>query len=664
MSAKPLSLLEVPETVAVFHRTLQDGSRLEYRMQVLQQPERARACGMGAKSHADRRPVDPPPVVELRLFQGAEKADVTFSHNSNFFLFATLEQARPIAQGRGMPAPAPAPVLTGVPVSGMAYLDRPNPAGYFIFPDLSVRHEGKYRLRFALYEETKDEIFPIPSDSLEPREWATHRLDVKSKAFTVFSAKKFPGLAESTALSRIVAEQGCRVRIRRDVRMRRRSDRQGRDSEDRMDETAMIRAARRGATPEQYNMNESIRPQHDPQYHQPTPHPMQRTNSIGGRGRSGSDASVSSVVSEQIAQPQRYDNGYVAPSQNRSQFGPPSGPPQQSANHHLSFGAHSHPPPAPPQHPSQEIYGQIGRPYSQPHAPVAQHHPSPHLAPSPRPQQSAYGPPPSAYQSRENSISMQGQQMQQPNGHNVRRESVDYRNSRRDSDPVYHQQQYRPNTPSVGPSYMENGYGHHQQQQQQQQPYQAPPPQHYQPQSQAPPSSVSNNLPPLRLPALEPKWRSSQPTTPNSSAPSALQSPGIYPSQNGAIQQQRAPPPPHMAQPPAPPNPNQFPTYYPEQKYPSPPTPSSDSWQNSSSTKPDDRGTKRPWGRVFNNQHVEGSMQNHARPSTNSAVYGSEPSYAQIPTEADDDAYDLGKLKMSYRRADGVEIVRRLPGED
>ncbi|KAI5841440.1 velvet factor-domain-containing protein [Morchella snyderi] len=663
MSAKPLSLLEVPETVAVFHRTLQDGSRLEYRMQVLQQPERARACGMGAKSHADRRPVDPPPVVELRLFQGTEKTDVTFSHNSNFFLFATLEQARPIAQGRGMPAPAPAPVLTGVPVSGMAYLDRPNPAGYFIFPDLSVRHEGKYRLRFALYEETKDEIFPIPSDSLEPREWATHRLDVKSKAFTVFSAKKFPGLAESTALSRIVAEQGCRVRIRRDVRMRRRSDRQGRDSEDRMDETAMLRAARRGATPDQYNMNESIRPQHDPQYHQPTPHPMQRTNSIGGRGRSGSDASVSSAVSEQIAQPQRYDNGYVTPGQNRSQFGPPSGPPQQSANHHLSFGAHSHAPPAPPQHPSQEIYGQISRPYSQPHAPVAQHHPSPHLAPSPRPQQSAYGPPPSAYQSRENSISMQGQQMQQPNGHNVRRESVDYRNNRRDSDPIYHQQQYRPNTPSVGPSYMENGYGHHQQQQQQQ-PYQAPPPQHYQPQSQAPPSSVSNNLPPLRLPALEPKWRSNQPTTPNSSAPPALQSPGIYPSQNGTIQQQRAPPPPHMAQPPAPPNPNQFPTYYPEQKYPSPPTPSSDSWQNSSSTKPDDRGTKRPWGRVFNNAHVEGSMQNHARPSTNSAVYGSEPSYAQIPTEADDDAYDLGKLKMSYRRADGVEIVRRLPGED
>ncbi|KAK0127775.1 velvet protein [Cadophora gregata f. sp. sojae] len=48
------------------------------------------------------------------------------------------------------------------------------------------------------------------------------RLEIKSELFTVFSAKKFPGLAESTSLSRTVAEQGCRVRIRRDVRMRRR----------------------------------------------------------------------------------------------------------------------------------------------------------------------------------------------------------------------------------------------------------------------------------------------------------------------------------------------------------------------------------------------------------------------------------------------------------
>ncbi|TGZ76542.1 hypothetical protein EX30DRAFT_312319, partial [Ascodesmis nigricans] len=153
---RQLPIHDVPETVAHFSRSLPDGQTLEYRLQVLQQPQRARACGQGAKSHADRRPVDPPPVVELRLFQGTgdNKQDVTFSYAANFFLYATLELARPIAQGRGMgsaPTSSP-PVLTGVPVSGMAYLDRPAPAGYFIFPDLSVRHEGSYRLRFSLYE--------------------------------------------------------------------------------------------------------------------------------------------------------------------------------------------------------------------------------------------------------------------------------------------------------------------------------------------------------------------------------------------------------------------------------------------------------------------------------------------------------------------------------
>jgi hypothetical protein len=118
-----------------------------------------------------------------------------------------------------------------------------------------------------------------------------------------------------------------------------------------------------------------------------------------------------------------------------------------------------------------------------------------------------------------------------------------------------------------------------------------------------------------------------------------------------------------MPQPPVP-NPNQFPSYYPEQKY-SPPDPTPVNGTYTQVAKDNDgRGTKRTWGRVFNSAHVEGPMQNRSRPSANSTTYGSDPPpYAQ-QTEIDDDAYDLGKLKMSYRRADGVEIVRRLPGED
>ena len=136
-------------------------------------------------------------------------------------------------QGRVPVTAATLPVLTGTPVAGMAYLDRPKPAGYFIFPDLSVRHEGKYRLSFNLYEELKNpekdgdpdlapSVGSTNSTRVTPKQHVHFRLEVKSNPFNVFSAKKFPGLAESTSLSRIVNEQGCRVRIRRDVRMRRR----------------------------------------------------------------------------------------------------------------------------------------------------------------------------------------------------------------------------------------------------------------------------------------------------------------------------------------------------------------------------------------------------------------------------------------------------------
>lgn len=70
----------------------------------------------------------------------------------------------------------------------------------------------------------------------------THRLEVKSKPFIVFSAKKFPGLTESTTLSRIVAEQGCRVRIRRDVRMRRRDTKGGKEWDEYEEDTSQARA--------------------------------------------------------------------------------------------------------------------------------------------------------------------------------------------------------------------------------------------------------------------------------------------------------------------------------------------------------------------------------------------------------------------------------------
>ncbi|KAH7372025.1 velvet factor-domain-containing protein [Pyrenochaeta sp. MPI-SDFR-AT-0127] len=285
------------ETKSTSVRTTKDGRQIRYSLQVIQQPERARACGSGAKSSADRRPVDPPPIVELRVFENDQ--EITFAYNANFFLHASLENARTIAPGRAPPTTPSFPVLTGTPVAGMAYLDRPTPAGYFIFPDLSVRHEGKYRLSFALFEnlsEVKDLDPEDPDVIFDGNHFVTHRAEVKSAPFTVFSAKKFPGLSESTALSRMVAEQGCRVRIRRDVRMRRRENKSSKDWDDYDEEGGGYDQARRTATPDNYG--------------------QQPNAPLDDRPRSVSNASNSSLVPprrpsmDDMAQPYPPGNNY------------------------------------------------------------------------------------------------------------------------------------------------------------------------------------------------------------------------------------------------------------------------------------------------------------------------------------------------------------------
>ncbi|KAI1615794.1 velvet factor-domain-containing protein [Exophiala viscosa] len=223
------------ETRNEVSRLTVDNRRLTYILRVVQQPEKARACGAGAKSSTDRRPVDPPPVVRLQVYNGS--TDVTMLYDSTFMLYASLEVARPISNGK-MHNPTTLAVLSGVAVASAAYLERPEPAAYFIFPDLSVRHEGWYRLRFSLFEGVKhgcdaDQDNPLPRQvpTLTPSDQLTgpnraesmaNRLEVQSEPFQVYSAKKFPGLNSSTDLSKHMSDQGCRVRIRRDIRQRKR----------------------------------------------------------------------------------------------------------------------------------------------------------------------------------------------------------------------------------------------------------------------------------------------------------------------------------------------------------------------------------------------------------------------------------------------------------
>lgn len=275
-------------------------------------------------------------------------------------------------------------VLTGTPVAGMVYLDRPEPAGYFIFPDLSVRHEGKYRLGFSLYEElkeAKDEDQSEEQSAIAATGVAeanvTHRVEVKSEPFVVYSAKKFPGLASSTSLSRTVAEQGCRVRIRRDVRMRRR-EKTGKDYDGYSDGGYEGRA-RHSATPDLY------------QPHMAGVHTMVDPS---GRERSSSIASHVSLAAAPVsrrASAQDMAQGYRQPAYPTQAPGtqPPQAMPQSSyaappPQQYAPQYAQQHPAMPPPQaayQPYQYPQAQVQAP-QQPYYSYAPAQPVHHYEPS------------------------------------------------------------------------------------------------------------------------------------------------------------------------------------------------------------------------------------------------------------------------------------------
>lgn len=96
--------------------------------------------------------------------------------------------------------------LTGNTVSSLHRLkDLENREGaYFVFADLSVKLEGAFKLEFNLFEMREDGCVHITS--------------ITSAQFTVFAKRNFPGMMESTPLTRTFADQGVRLRLRKEPR--------------------------------------------------------------------------------------------------------------------------------------------------------------------------------------------------------------------------------------------------------------------------------------------------------------------------------------------------------------------------------------------------------------------------------------------------------------
>ncbi|KAI8330171.1 velvet factor [Chlamydoabsidia padenii] len=181
-----------------------------YKLKVLQQPSKARLCSFREK--VDRRPIDPPPIVQLYCTchrqqrsspQQLECYHYTL-HNPYFFLYANLTS---ITDDTDLCIHHGHRTTAGAVVQSLHKLKGPdnNDGGFFVFADISVRLEGNYRLKFTLFEILGEHVRKLES--------------VISDPFTVYSPKYFPGMSESSLLTRLFSDQGVRIRIRKDTRM-------------------------------------------------------------------------------------------------------------------------------------------------------------------------------------------------------------------------------------------------------------------------------------------------------------------------------------------------------------------------------------------------------------------------------------------------------------
>jgi hypothetical protein len=90
----------------------------------------------------------------------------------------------------------------------MAYADvlqdeQGYPTIFYVFNDLSIRSSGRYRLKFHLFQ--------LPSETQ-----TFHHADLIaiSNIFTVHSPRTFPGMTDSTELTKCLARQGVRLHVR------------------------------------------------------------------------------------------------------------------------------------------------------------------------------------------------------------------------------------------------------------------------------------------------------------------------------------------------------------------------------------------------------------------------------------------------------------------
>ncbi|KFA74868.1 hypothetical protein S40288_06470 [Stachybotrys chartarum IBT 40288] len=206
----------------------QESNDVQHQVKTLGDPDRhltLRQAPLHARvalgKEKDRKPIDPPPIIQLVDKRAGGRSGLYDSP----YLFMSSSLVPEDYDEHTMRPELPSNYLTGSLASSIHRLrDTVNTeGGFFVFGDLSVKQEGRFRLRFTLYE--RDDC-PSPSFKFIS--------ELITNTFTVYSPKHFPGMTESTFLTRTFSDQGVKLRLRKDSRTinTRKRNRQGADSSD------------------------------------------------------------------------------------------------------------------------------------------------------------------------------------------------------------------------------------------------------------------------------------------------------------------------------------------------------------------------------------------------------------------------------------------------
>jgi|SRR2546423_1522097 len=191
------------------------GTRTGFKLAVRQHPERTGIFEFG-ENH--RFSIDPPPIVELVISSTEKEALILQctlwneegTEHRNIIRTTTGIAAKPNSDE----APPKqleekhAPAMIGKISTSAVYLkDEHSKYGlFYIFPDLSIRVEGRYRLKFDLH-------LVLPPDPLACSVPNRVVAEVFSDIFVVYPAEKFPGMMKSTALTKAIANQGIQINM-------------------------------------------------------------------------------------------------------------------------------------------------------------------------------------------------------------------------------------------------------------------------------------------------------------------------------------------------------------------------------------------------------------------------------------------------------------------